>query len=71
MDKNKVRSRMKELMEIIDRSIQMTDDTSELLMLACAMLQRTDEIFIQTLGPKGSLKMFKDLVNDKINKIDG
>ena len=71
MDKDTVRSRMKELMEIIDRSIQMTDDTSELLMLACAMLQRTDEIFIQTLGPKGSFKMFKDLVNDKINKIDG
>ena len=52
MDKDKVKSRMKELMEIIDRSIQMTDDTSELLMLACAMLQRTDEIFIQSILKK-------------------
>ena len=69
MDKDKVKSRMKELMEIIDRSIQMTDDTSELLMLACAMLQRTDEIFIQTLSPKGSLKMFEDLVNEKKNRL--
>lgn len=70
MDRNKVKGRMKELMEIIDSSIQMTDDTSELLMLACAMLQRTDEIFIHTLGPKGSLKMFKDLINEKQNRLE-
>ena len=70
MDRDKVKGRMKELMEIIDSSIQMTDDTSELLMLACAMLQRTDEIFIHTLGPKGSLKMFKDLINEKQNRLE-
>jgi len=69
MDKENVKRRMAELMDIIDRSIQMTDDTSELLMLACAMLQRTDEIFISTLNEKGALKMFEDLVNDKKNRL--
>jgi len=69
MDSEYVKHRMAELMEIIDRSIQMTDDTSELLMLACAMLQRTDEIFKSTLTEKGALKMFEDLVNDKKNRL--
>jgi hypothetical protein len=31
-----------------------------MLMMACAMLQRSREIFDQTLGPKGRMRMFKD-----------
>jgi hypothetical protein len=31
-------------------------------MLACAMLQRTREIFDGTLGVEGRKEMFKDLV---------
>ena len=68
MDQGKIKERMVELMNIIDQSIQMVDDSSELLMLACAMLQRTDEIFVSTLGYKGAIKMFEDLINDKKNR---
>jgi len=54
--------RMTEIMVLIDRSISLTDDRNELLMLACAMLQRTTEIFEGTLGVEGRKEMFKDLV---------
>jgi hypothetical protein len=54
--------RMTELMVLIDNSIKLTDDRNEMLMLACAMLQRTKEIFDATLGKEGRKEMFKDLV---------
>ena len=54
--------RMTEIMVLIDRSISLTDDRNELLMLACAMLQRTTEIFEGTLGVEGRKEMFKDLI---------
>jgi len=54
--------RMTEIMVLIDRTIALTDDRNELLMLACAMLQRTTEIFEGTLGVEGRKEMFKDLV---------
>jgi len=54
--------RMTELMVLIDNSIKLTDDRNEMLMLACAMLQRTKEIFDGTLGVEGRKEMFKDLV---------
>jgi hypothetical protein len=54
--------RMSELMVMIDKSIEMTDSREEMLMLACAMLQRTKEIFDGTLGVEGRKEMFKDLV---------
>ena len=41
-DKEAVRKRMQELMEPVDRQIMMTDDPQEMLMIACAMLQRTN-----------------------------
>jgi hypothetical protein len=53
---------MTELMVLIDNSIKLTDDRNEMLMLACAMLQRTKEIFDATLGKEGRKEMFKDLV---------
>lgn len=54
-------NRMQELFEPINRQIMMCDDESELLMLACAMLQHTNDIFGQLLGEEGRKEMFKDL----------
>ena len=62
MDKQHVNKRMSDLMVLIDKSIELTDDRNEMLMLACAMLQRTTEIFESTLGVEGRKDMFKDLV---------
>lgn len=62
MNKQNVKDRMSELMVLIDKSIELTDDRDEMLMLACAMLQRTTEIFDGTLGKEGRKLMFKDLV---------
>ena len=57
-----VQKRMTELMAPVDQQIMMCDDGQELLMMACAMLQRTRELFDQTLGEQGRKKMFKDLI---------
>jgi hypothetical protein len=62
MKKLDVEDRMPELMVLIDKSIELTDDRNEMLMLACAMLQRTSEIFDATLGKEGRKLMFKDYV---------
>ena len=62
MDRQHVKDRMDEIMVLIDKSIGLTDDRNELLMLACAMLQRTNEIFNSTLGEEGRKQMFKDYV---------
>jgi len=57
-----IKSRMGTLMQIIDTAILSTNDRNDHLMLACAMLQRTREIFDYTLGESGRKTMFKDLV---------
>jgi len=62
MNKPDVKVRMDELMVLIDKSIELTDDRNEMLMLACCMLQRTNEIFNNTLGEEGRKQMFKDYV---------
>jgi hypothetical protein len=62
MNKPDIKTRMSELMVLIDKSIELTDDRNEMLMLACAMLQRTNEIFEATLGKEGRKQMFKDYV---------
>jgi hypothetical protein len=61
-DKEAVGKRMDELMTPIDRQIMMTDNREELLMIACAMLQRTTEIFDSQLGENGRKQMYKDYV---------
>lgn len=61
-DRELVRQRMSELMEPIDRQIMMSDNREELLMLACAMMQRTTEIFDAELGENGRKQMYKDMV---------
>jgi len=57
---NGTKERMQELMVPIDTSIQLTNDSNELLMVACAMMQRSKEIFETVLGDTGRKKMFKD-----------
>jgi hypothetical protein len=59
---DEIAKRMSELMVIIDQSLLMCDSEQEQLMLACAMLQRTNEIFDDILGDEGRKKMFKDLI---------
>ena len=61
MDPNKVELRMRELMQPVDQQIMMCDNTEDLLMMACAMLQRSKNIFDDVLGEEGRRKMFKDI----------
>ena len=60
-DRTAVQKRMDELMEPIDRQIMMSDSREELLMIACAMMQRTNEIFRQVLGEEGARRMYEDM----------
>jgi len=57
-----VQERMQELMVLIDKSLMLTDNDTDRLMLACAMMQRTNEIFEQSLGEEGRKLMYKDYV---------
>ena len=57
-----IEQRMGTLMTVIDTAILSTNDSNDQLMLACAMLQRTREIFDATLGVEGRKTMFKELV---------
>jgi len=54
--------RMETLMTLIDAALVNTNTKEDQLMIACAMLQRTREIFDSILGETGRKKMFKDLV---------
>lgn len=62
---NPVQQRMAEIMELIDSSIQLTDNRNELIMLACAMLQRTTELFDLTIGEEGRNQMFLGIINEQ------
>ena len=57
-----VEKRMMEMMEPIDKCIQLTDDDQDMLMLACAMMQRVKEIFDNQIGVSGRKQMFKELL---------
>ena len=54
--------RMATLMTVIDTAILSVDNTNDQLMLACAMMQRSKEIFDHILGVEGRKTMFKELV---------
>ena len=60
MQDRDVEKRMSELMAPVDQQIMMCDDREELLMMACAMLQRVNEIFTQELGERGRDMMFRE-----------
>jgi hypothetical protein len=62
MNKDNVANRMAELMAPVEQQIMMCDSREELLMMACAMMQRTHEIFLQELGENGTKLMYKDFV---------
>ncbi len=55
-----VRQRMAEVLSLVDNQMLMCDDEDEMLMVACALMQRTFETFEQVLGPVGRKKMFMD-----------
>lgn len=57
-----IEERMRTLMMSIDTAIMTANNRNDQLMLACAMLQRTREIFDATLGEGGRREMFKDLI---------
>jgi len=57
---SEVEQRMRELMAPVEQQILMCDDEQDLLMMACAMLQRTREIMDHTLGETGRKNMFKE-----------
>jgi hypothetical protein len=59
---NNINKRMQELMILVDKSLLLTDNDNERLMLACAMMQRTNEIFEEILGEQGRKSMYKELV---------
>jgi hypothetical protein len=59
---NNTAKRMQELMVLVDKSLMLTDNDNERLMLACAMMQRTNEIFEEILGEQGRKSMYKELV---------
>jgi hypothetical protein len=56
-----IEKRMSELMILIDKSVLLTDNDNDRLMLACAMMQRTNEIFEEILGEEGRKLMYKDI----------
>jgi hypothetical protein len=62
IDKEATRQRMQELMKPIEQQIMMCDSREDLLMMACAMMQRTHEIFLNELGEEGAKLMYKDFV---------
>ena len=62
IDKDATKQRMSELMAPVEQQILMCDDRQDLLMMACAMMQRTHEIFLNELGVEGTKLMYKDFV---------
>jgi hypothetical protein len=52
--------RMRELTQLIDGSISLTDDRQELLMLAFAMLDRSLKIFDKTIGEINRNKIIQE-----------
>ena len=61
-DVSEIQRRMTELMRPIEQQILMCDSREDQLMMACAMLQRTRELFDLHIGEDGRKTMFKDLV---------
>lgn len=61
---NPLEKRMETMMTVIDTAITTTNSPQDQLMLACAMLQRTREIFDHILGEEGRKEMFRGLINE-------
>lgn len=61
---NPLEKRMETMMTVIDTAILSTNNNNDQLMLACAMLQRTREIFDHVIGVDGRKEMFRGLTNE-------
>ena len=61
MNNSDIQKRMAELMQPIDATLMLCDNSNDQLMLACAMLQRVKEILDDILGEEGRKKMLRDL----------
>ena len=59
MEEGKIAARMAELMRPVDQQIMMCDDREEVLLMACAMMQRCREIFDTQIGVEGRKRMFR------------
>ena len=62
MDNDQVKERMAELMVPVEQQLLMCDSKEDQLMMACAMLQRVNELFVLHLGEQGAKFMFKDFI---------
>lgn len=62
MDNEQVKERMTELMVPVEQQLLMCDSKEDQLMMACAMLQRVNELFVLHLGEQGAKFMFKDFI---------
>ena len=51
-----------EIMNPVDAQIMSIQDNNEMLMLACGMLQRIQEIFEMQLGKPGAKVMFESVL---------
>lgn len=60
VNNNPIEMRMATMMTIIDTAI-LNLESSDQLMLACAMMQRTKELFDHHIGEEGRKVMFKEL----------
>ena len=58
---DRIADRMSELMIPIDEQIMMCDNEKEILMLACAMLQRVTEMLDPILTVEGRKLLLKEL----------
>ena len=59
-----ITNRMQELMEPIERQIMMCDSREDVLMLACAMLDKTKTILDSQIGVEGRKTIIKE-ANEK------
>jgi len=57
-----IEKRMETMMVVIDTAVLGATTPNDQLMLACAMLQRTKEIFDHCIGVDGRKEMFRGLV---------
>ena len=55
-----ITNRMQELMEPIERQIMMCDSREDVLMLACAMLDKTKTILDSQIGVEGRKTIISD-----------
>lgn len=71
MDRDMVNQRMIELMQPVDQQIMMCDDRQDLLMFACAMLQRVNEILDTEIGVEGRRLILEESIKFSKGEGDG